>query len=151
MPAAPAVAARGAAQVTPIKGSCEIRTVEAQVTTPPVVRMITTGTCHFSHLGRTQVDAVQLLNPVQGTSTAEITYTAANGDTLLATNAGTFTPSSSPIFSTVGVTTIIGGTGRFAGATGRTEGEGTVDLANNISVFHHEGWIAYDASNRSGQ
>jgi hypothetical protein len=113
--------------------------------------MITTGTCHYSHLGRTQVDAVQLVNPILGTSDAEVTYTAANGDTLLATNSGTFTPSSSPTFSTVGVTTITGGTGRFAGATGRMDAEGTVDLANNLAVFHYDGWIAYDASNRSAR
>jgi hypothetical protein len=147
--AAASAAAARVASPTPISGSCEIRTVEAQVTTPPVVRLITTGTCHFSHLGRTRADAVQLLNPILGTSEADITYTAANGDTLLATNSGSFTPGSSPTFSTVGVTTIIGGTGRFAGATGRMDGTGTVDLVNNIAVFHHDGWIAYDASNRS--
>lgn len=144
----PAVAAGGAAR-TPIKGSCEIRTVEAQVTTPPVVRLITTGTCHYSHLGLTRADAVQLLNPILGTSEAEVTYTAANGDILLATNSGRFTPSSSPTVSTVGVTTITGGTGRFAGATGRLDGEGTVNLATGVAVFSFEGWIAYDASQRS--
>jgi hypothetical protein len=47
------------------------------------------------------------------------------------------------------VTTIIGGTGRFAGATGRLDGTGTVDLANNLAVFQFDGWILYDASNRS--
>ena len=92
---------------------------------------------------------MQLLNPILGTSTAQVTYTAANGDILLATNSGTFTPSSSPTFSTVGVTTIIGGTGRFAGATGRLDVKGTVDLANNLAVFYFDGWILYDASNRS--
>jgi hypothetical protein len=142
-------AARGAAPATPINGSCEVRTVEAQVTTPPIVRMITTGTCHYSHLGRTQVDAVQFLNPMLGTSEAEVTYTAANSDVLFATNAGSFTPGSAPTFSTVGVTTIIGGTGRFTGATGRMDAEGTVDLANNVAVFYYDGWIAYDAANRS--
>jgi hypothetical protein len=29
------------------------------------------------------------------------------------------------------------------------DAEGTVDLANNVAVFHYDGWIAYDASNRS--
>jgi hypothetical protein len=146
---ASAGAARGAAPATPINGSCEVRTIEAQVTTPPLVRMLTTGTCQFSHLGRTQIDAVQLVNPMLGTSEAEVTYTAANGDVLFATNAGSFTPGSSPTFSTVGVTTIIGGMGRFTGATGRMDAEGTVDLANNVAVFSYDGWIAYDASNRS--
>jgi hypothetical protein len=151
--AAPAAAAHGAAPPvtqTPIKGSCEIRTVEAQVTTPPVVRLITTGTCHYSHLGLTRVDGVQLVNPILGTSFTEVTYTAANGDLLLATNSGTFTPSSSPTFSTVGVTTITGGTGRFAGATGRMDVEGTVNTAG-VSVFSYDGWIAYDASKRSNR
>jgi hypothetical protein len=151
--AEPAAAARGAAHTpvtqTPIKGSCEIRTVQVQVTTPPILRMVTTGTCHYSHLGRTQVDAVQLLNPVLGTSEADVTYTAANGDILRATNSGRFTPGSSPTVSTTGVTTIIGGTGRFAGATGRMDVEGTVNSATGIAVFSYDGWIVYDASRRS--
>jgi hypothetical protein len=111
--------------------------------------MITTGTCDYSHLGRTQIDAVQLVNPILGTSEAEVTYTAANSDVLFATNAASFTPGSSPTFTTRGVTTITGGTGRFTGATGRMDAEGTVDLANNVAVFHYDGWIAYDASSRS--
>lgn len=133
---------------TPIKGSCEVQTVEAQVTEPPVIRMVTTGACRYSHLGRTQIDAVQYINPVLGTSETEVTYTAANGDQVFATNSATFTPTGPTTVSTVGVTTITGGTGRFENATGRLNATGTADRATGLAVFSYDGWIAYDASNR---
>ena len=72
-----------------------------------------------SHLGRftlSQIDAVDL---IQAQSTGTFTLTAANGDRLEAETAGGevgFTPPN--ISETILIATIVGGTGRFVGATG---------------------------------
>jgi hypothetical protein len=39
--------------------------------------------------------------------------------------------------------TIVGGTGRFAGATGSARGIGTANLATNSTFVAIEGWIRY--------
>jgi hypothetical protein len=74
---------------------------------------------------------------------AEHTLTAANGDLLYATSAGTGSLTPPVTIHFVGVTTISGGTGRFTNATGVMQAEGTSNLAAGHSSFTYEGWIAY--------
>ncbi|MEJ2312602.1 MAG: hypothetical protein P8Y21_13660 [Gemmatimonadales bacterium] len=75
----------------------------------------------------------------------EQTYTAANGDILEISGVGVLVQSMTDGRSgLVGTGLIEGGTGRFADATGEFEVRG----ANG--VVHYDGWIAYQASNRSG-
>jgi len=76
-----------------------------------------------------------------------IMMTAANGDTLNSRGNGyTF-----PDGTTTGELTIVGGTGRFAGATGESTSSGRADLTATPWTYtlSFSGWIAYDASQAS--
>lgn len=77
--------------------------------------------------------------------TNEATWTAANGDRLEVESAGVFVQSLPDGISGVrGTITVVGGTGRFAGATG--EAQGRRDGARPVTF---EGWIHYDARDAS--
>lgn len=74
--------------------------------------------------------------------TNEAAWTAANGDELEVEAAGVFVQSLPDGISGVrGTITVVGGTGRFAGATG--EAQGRRDGAAPVTF---EGWMEYDAS-----
>ena len=135
----------------PIKGHCELTFNPPPLPLPPVHRQIDTGTCWFSHLGRTALYGVQDINFAAGTQSGERTFTAANGDMLRAVHAGTSAPSGPGLVSFVTTLTFVGGTGRFANATGQMTGEGTANLITRTTSVTNEGWIAYDASDRSGR
>ena len=79
-----------------------------------------------------------------------MTFTAANGDLLRATNVGTSTPSR-PGVAFQGTTTFIGGTGRFANASGQARAAGTANFLTNTAEFTLDGWIAYEAQARGPQ
>jgi hypothetical protein len=101
----------------PISGSFT-RTSHA-VDTPPILTIsgIQEGTA--SHLGRFTATSVDVVNETNNTATGTLYFTAANGDRLLTTTIGaenSFTPPN--ISHVTSTATIVGGTGRFAGATG---------------------------------
>jgi hypothetical protein len=116
------------------------------------------GQCVVSHLGRTDLTAVQQLvfqldasgqpvivagQPVVTELRNCSTLTAANGDALIHTTIGV-TQSSGPAqveFS--GVITLVGGTGRFAGASGSATFSGTARVATNTGAFSFEGTAVY--------
>jgi hypothetical protein len=137
--------AHEAAPQRPIKGPCEAETVEVVPISPTVIRRISFGTCQLSHLGRTTLHSVADSNLVTLEQTGEHTLTGANGDVLYATSAGTATLIPPSTLHFTGVTTISGGTGRFANARGVMEVVGTSDLsgARQRSSFTYDGWIAY--------
>ena len=154
-PDASAVSGVSAAAVPPdarpIAGRCELTFNPPPLPLPPVHRQIDTGTCWFSHLGRTALYGVQDIVFAAGTQSGERTFTAANGDVLRAVHAGTSAPSGPGLVSFVTTITFVGGTGRFANATGQMTGAGTANLLTRTTIVTNEGWIAYDASNRSGR
>jgi hypothetical protein len=115
---------------------------------PPILTQVSTGTCQLTHLGHTGITTIQHINVTTGAQTAEITYEAADGDLLYANNVGQSTPAG-PILTFSGTNTVVGGTGKFANATGQFEARGTVNLATGVVSITYEGWIAYDASDRS--
>jgi hypothetical protein len=78
-------AADQAAGALPIKGHCELTFNPPPLPLPPVHRQIDTGTCWFSHLGKTALQGVQDINFAAGTQSGTRTFTAANGDVLRAT------------------------------------------------------------------
>jgi hypothetical protein len=131
----------------PLTGRCETSFAPPQFPLPPVLRQVDTGTCHLSHLGRAAMYLVQDINFATGTQVSvEFTFTAPNGDVLRATNVGTSAPSGSGV-RFQGATTFVGGTGRFANATGEAQLEGTANfLTNTATLAVVDGWIAYDAS-----
>jgi hypothetical protein len=150
--ASPEVSGNGGANSThqaapqrPIEGHCEAETVEVVPISPGVIRRTSFGTCQLSHLGRTRLRSVADTNLVTLEQVGEHTYTAANGDLLYGTSAGTATLTPPSTLHFTGVTTISGGTGRFANAVGVMQVEGTSDLAGaqQKSSFSYNGWIRY--------
>jgi hypothetical protein len=109
------------------------------------------GACTVSHLGRTNVTAIQQLLfeldqngvPVVTALRNCSTLTAANGDALTHTTTGVVAPAGPADVSFTGPLTFTGGTGRFAGASGSATFNGTASLATNTGAFSFEGTVAY--------
>ena len=133
-----------------IEGHCELSFNPPPLPLPPVHRQIDTGTCWFSHLGITALAGVQDINFAAGTQSGERTFTAANGDVLRAVHAGRSAPKGPGLIGFTTTITFVGGTGRFAHVTGQMTGEGTANLITRTTTVTNEGWISYDASDRSG-
>ncbi len=135
----------------PLAGRCETVLAPTEVLRPGIVRQVDTGSCQLSHLGRAEFTSDKVIRLAAGTQTTEATFTAANGDVLRAVGAGTSAPSGAGRVSFTATLTFVGGTGRFAQATGQVRTEGTANLvARTASLEIVGGWIAYDASDRSG-
>jgi hypothetical protein len=148
--ATPLLAARAEPVDHPWAGRCET------VFTPtgPLTIEIT-GICQLAGLGRVALVAEQELVPgptgIALSNTA--TYTAANGDVLRTTNVGIGTPASDfPGVLLTGTETAVGGTGRFAEATGTATILGSAVLAGpaaNTGEFTVSGTLRYAASDRA--
>jgi hypothetical protein len=85
----------------------------------PFFYISVTGHGNASHMGATTaVTDNQVVNVIDGTATATYTLTGANGDTVVLDMIfqTTFLPDNAVTFE--GTYTVIGGTGRFYGATG---------------------------------
>jgi hypothetical protein len=139
----------------PFRGSCD--TAITPLTAPGVIPIVLAidVVCRLSHLGLAVGGTDRELVVPVGPPTSEgilpihisierITYAAANGDELWSTFAG---PGELDLQSGTarfeGVETFVGGTGRFAGASGqaRTTGEGS--LATNTGSLATSGKIRY--------
>ena len=145
-----APAAGRATETRPLGGRCTTTFAPIPRPIPTVYRQVATGTCQLAHLGRTTLVLVQDINFAAGTQTSvAVTYTAANGDILRAVNVGTSVRSGTGVTFSATVT-FIGGTGRFASATGEARAVGTADFVANTSEYTLDGWLAYDAADRSG-
>jgi hypothetical protein len=102
----------------PFKGSF---TRESHAVFEPPITLVITGTeaGTAAHLGRFSATSEDRVNTTNVTSTGTFNFTAANGDQLWTTTSGVENESVPPNVSKVTLAaTIIGGTGRFAGATG---------------------------------
>jgi hypothetical protein len=98
------------------------------------------GTGTITHLGRVSWEATHCFYDDYMTfGNAEITVTAANGDQLFGTYNGTM---SGPT-TWVDELTILGGTGRFLGATGEVAESGWYDPDSGYMEITGEGWITY--------
>src|SRR5688572_26570622 len=97
----------------PFKGKAEGAIVNA-VPDPAGLLVTVIAQGNATALGRFSREEVLVLNPVAGTVTGTIVFTAANGDTLSGVVAGQF---SSPA-TAAGTYTFTDGTGRFENATG---------------------------------
>ena len=126
------------------KGRCEGDVVFTSQTTLHI-----TGVCQMSHLGRTTfvIDQTLVFGPVisfTGTSA----YTAPNGDQLRTTHSGTATPTpDGTAVILAGTETVIGGTGRFAGATGSATLTGMSFLAgprHNTGFYELRGSLRFE-------
>jgi hypothetical protein len=147
-----AAPARATATRRPLSGDCETAFPAPPLPLPAVLRQVDVGTCHLAHLGRAAFFSVKEINFAAGTQTiTESTLTAANGDVLRAVGSGTNVPSGPGRVRFAATMTFTGGTGRFANATGQARVEGAADLVMRTATLTMDGWIAYDASGRSGR
>lgn len=148
----PAAADPGAEKARPLTVSLDFSGTDATFTCDPgLVPAGQAGTGHLSHLGRVELSGGHCNN----FATLEFTdgfatYVAANGDTIDIEYSGqaVLTPEG---FEGSGTGEIVGGTGRFASASGEIDFAFTTTLfpdGTDQTLVDGEGWIAYDASDR---
>jgi hypothetical protein len=130
----------------PFKGTFDARS--AQTPAPPFVRDEITGTGHATHLGQFELLISATVDPVTRTGSGTITFVAANGDTLTATFAGASRPSGTPGVILITEHAIItGGTGHFAGATGRFAVERLFEPATGAVTGSIQGTVSSTGAN----
>jgi hypothetical protein len=109
----------------------------------PVMFVHGTATGYATQIGRYTATYEEQVDLLTGSSVGAITLVAANGDVIFATQTGQGDPTRDPdIFSIVEVSTITGGTGRFATATGMFTIERLVSLATGDSSGSFSGTIS---------
>lgn len=130
----------------PASGECATTFAPSDFTYPLLTIRID-GTCNLLHAGRASLHAIQIIDVTDGGFTNVSTYVAADGDEIHTRFAGTPTsPPGSPDVTFVGEETYIGGTGRFAGASGRSGAEGSATLSpdqSGVGAYRVKGWITY--------
>ena len=129
--------------VRPLTGSCTTTFAPLPFPPPPIHHQIDTGSCQLSHLGKTAFYGEQDINFAAGTQSGWRRWTAANGDELHLTHTGTSGLVAPGMVGFTAQMTIVGGTGRFAGATGSARGTGVANLAARSTSVTIEGWIKY--------
>jgi hypothetical protein len=139
--------ARGASVAHHLTGQCDM-TFSIVPSAPPIVRQEDAGTCELSQLGASATTGTQAINFGTGTQSATRSFTAANGDALWATSAGTSSSGGPGLVNFDATLTIIGGTGRFTNATGAVHDWGTANLITHAVSLSLDGWISYAASDR---
>jgi len=101
---------------TPFKGTLE-GTVDFAIVGPALAHVVITASGVSTHLGRFTVEVPHDVDLSIAAGSGTYTFTAANGDRLIASFTGT-ADTSTPIFVIEELATITGGTGRFANASG---------------------------------
>lgn len=114
----------------PWVGECD---VDAEFITEFTLRIV--GSCQLAHIGRATLLAYQVITPgpsgIAYTNTA--VYTSPDGDELHTTNVGLAIPNSTGL-SLTGTETAVGGTGRFANATGTAQLTGAVRFTSSSTT-----------------
>lgn len=134
---------RAGAEDRPMAATCDTTFAFTGPTSAQVL-----GTCQFRHLGLTTAVADQTIiftGPTTLSITNTVVYTAANGDELHSSFAGTGTIGPAGV-TFVGVETFSGGTGRFAHASGSMVDRGTAAFsspATGVGQFTGDGTIVY--------
>lgn len=158
--ATPAVATRGQPEVqVPFRAVSVGSSMDSQG--PPTCpgaawQFFSSGTSEATHLGLVSLEVTHcswIDSPTTGHfGPGTATFTAPNGDTLVLSQWGTFrTELTADSFTSIvdADWIVIGGTGRFEGASGSGEALVVGDILANSSSSTYWGSIAYDASNRS--
>jgi hypothetical protein len=93
-------------------------------------------------LGRFTETWLFTVNTAAGTGSGPVHYIAANGDDIFTTSVGQSQPTDTPgVFRIVEIQTIIGGTGRFAGAKGSFTVDRLTDLNTGFTSGSFHGTI----------
>jgi hypothetical protein len=137
------LASRAAATAVqrPFQGRCD---VEATFTGPTTV--VWRGTCQLAHLGRTTVVSHETISFETFSTATTSTYTAANGDLLYTTGTAAVTPGPEGSFAAAGPTIVVGGTGRFAHASGEAafaDAGHPTGPTTAVASYTLDGWLAY--------
>jgi len=101
----------------PFKGGLQGEDTDIASTSSSVT-VLTVGTGIATHLGRFSFTQTVTVHFATGTSTGTAQFFAANGDSISTTVSGSGKAIQPGLFDIQDVHTIIGGTGRFAGAEG---------------------------------
>ena len=130
-----------AADAVPFQGSYE-GTV-AREGAPPIVSVLVSAEGTATQLGQFTVSIPHTVNVVTRTATGTYLFTAANGDTLTATFTGESAPTAEDptVLAITETATIVGGTGRFAGATGGFVSERLYDTIAGTTAGSFDGTI----------
>ena len=109
-----------AGEAVPFRGNWEGKTVSATLVSfvPLVVAVVSDGTGNLTHLGRYEMTSPHLSYIETGMVEGTQIFTAANGDVINATISGQLLPTADGALAGTLKGVIIGGTGRFEGATG---------------------------------
>ena len=96
------------------------------------------GTGHLEHLGKTMIAGTSANTGTSAcggfTTTERDTFTAANGDEVFISSSDVFCPTSNPlVLQLTGSTTVTGGTGRFADASGSGTIQASIVLTSMTS------------------
>jgi hypothetical protein len=132
----------------PFGGRCDtdITILQPLVGDPPnLLRLHIEYVCQLQHLGRTTAIAEQIVTftgPATAIASNTTMYTAANGDQLFASWSGTST-NDGPAVTFSGLELYVGGTGRFADASGSSFISGTASFVTNTGQFTSEGTLSY--------
>jgi hypothetical protein len=137
------VAQQGSVTSRPFSGSCTLTFNAPPLPLPPIIHQIDTGTCHFTHLGVTDFYGEQDINFAAGTQSGWRTLTAANGDELHVTSSGRNAGAAGATVTIDSQLMIVGGTGRFVGATGSARTTGQANLITRTTVITIDGSISY--------
>lgn len=126
---------------SPFKGTIEA--TETYQLNGSTMSVTATGSGEATHLGHYTVHyEVQVDVPTGKGTGLSAEYVAANGDSLFAEGSGQGTPTDeSNVFVVVETYTIIGGTGRFEGATGNFTETRQVNLQTGVTSGTIEGNI----------
>jgi hypothetical protein len=137
-----------AQEQVPFNGSFEGDVTVAPLA-PGVLSALVEATGNATQLGQFTLDIPHVVNRVNGTAVGIYEFTAANGDTVIAEFHGTATPTAVPgVLYIEETATIIGGTGRFAGATGSFLSERLYDRIAGTTIGSFEGTISAPGSRK---
>jgi hypothetical protein len=119
----------------PFKGSFAFTVLSVTPLDATHVRSDIQVNVHSTLLGKAQGPAYFILDVTDLSYVGATAWTAANGDVIFSTFAGQFVPSGTPgVLNNVETGEIVGGTGRFEGATGPVIGAGQVDAATLLPL-----------------
>jgi hypothetical protein len=126
----------------PFNGTLEGRLTVSIPLQPPLVSNLNEATGTATQLGRFTLKIPHIVNTMTRIATGTYEFTAANGDTLVATFTGQATVVSPGVLSVLDTATISGGTGRFAGAIGSFTTERVFVMATGNITGSFEGTIS---------
>lgn len=110
---------------------------------PPFVNVEIDAEGTATHLGRFDLDVPHVVNPATRTAVGQYRFVAANGDRLNADFTGQSTPVAGTTFLFIEEhATFVGGTGRFARATGSFTAYRLFDTAAGTTIGWFDGSIS---------